>query len=197
MSAEIEKLDAQITALKEKKKAFQARERERWRKVDARCKILLGGGLLRLKRQGAADALAVYERIASELEERDRQVFEEWTRPRGQPCGGGCAMSGDDDTPGVAEIDAEIARLQKERKRLTGAEEQENRRVRRRQLGGPMVPNPGSYQRMNLKGTQGGCRRRTVAVPGELHRRWTAGRVRPKKGETDSGFWSAPPAPES
>ena len=78
MSSELEKIDAQIATLREKKKAIQARERERWRKVDARCKILLGGGLLRLKRQGAADASAVYERIASALEERDRLVFEEW-----------------------------------------------------------------------------------------------------------------------
>ena len=44
-------------------------------------------------------------------------------------------MSADGNIPGLTEIDAEIARLTKERERLTGTEERRNRRLRRRQLG--------------------------------------------------------------
>ena len=53
-----------------------ARERAQERKRDARCKSLLGDGLLSLVKGGDADAAAVYRRIRGTLDERAAKAFE-------------------------------------------------------------------------------------------------------------------------
>ena len=80
----IQALDKRIEQLKQRRAAVVARERARERKRDARCKILLGSGLLALVRDGDAQAEAVYSRIRGTLDERSAQAFQGWT---GEPAG--------------------------------------------------------------------------------------------------------------
>ena len=77
--ATVDEIDKQIAQLKERRAAVVARERARERKRDARCKILLGGGLLALVRDGDAQAAQVYSRIRDTLDERSAQAFKGWT----------------------------------------------------------------------------------------------------------------------
>lgn len=74
-------LEAQIARLQERKAAIEARRRERERKRDARCKILLGAGLVRLVRNGDEAATAVYRQIKTGLDERAAKAFEGWVEP--------------------------------------------------------------------------------------------------------------------
>ena len=74
----IHALDKRIKQLKQRRAAVVARERARERKRDARCKILLGGGLLALVRDGDAQAAQVYSRIRETLDERSAQAFKGW-----------------------------------------------------------------------------------------------------------------------
>ena len=76
--ATVEALDRQIAQLKERRAAVAARERERERKRDARCKILLGSGLLTLVRSGDQQAVAVYRAVRDSLDERAATAFEGW-----------------------------------------------------------------------------------------------------------------------
>ena len=78
MATLLESIDKQIEQLKERRAAVVARERERERKRDARCKILLGGGLLALVKDGDAQAAAVYRRIRVALDEPAAKAFEGW-----------------------------------------------------------------------------------------------------------------------
>ena len=74
----VQALDKRIEQLKQQRAAVVARERARERKRDARCKILIGGGLLALVRDGDAQAVAVYSRIRGTLDERSAQAFQGW-----------------------------------------------------------------------------------------------------------------------
>ena len=77
--ATVDSIDKQIAQLKQRRAAVAARERARERKRDARCKILLGGGLLALVRDGDRQAVAVYRAIRSSLDKRSAKAFEGWT----------------------------------------------------------------------------------------------------------------------
>ena len=77
----LESLDKQIKQLQARRAAVAARERERERKRDARCKIILGIGLLDLVRDGDQDATEVYRRIREALDERRARAFEGWDGP--------------------------------------------------------------------------------------------------------------------
>ena len=77
----LESLDKQIKQLQARRAAVAARERERERKRDARCKILLGGGLVALVEDGDAEAAAVYRRIRVALGAPAAKAFEGWDGP--------------------------------------------------------------------------------------------------------------------
>ncbi len=79
--ATLEALDRRIAQLKERRAAVAAREHARERKRDARCKILLGGGLLALVKDGDAEAVAVYRRIRVALGAPAAKAFEGWDGP--------------------------------------------------------------------------------------------------------------------
>ena len=79
--ATVDALDRQIAQLKERRAAVVARERARERKRDARCKILLGSGLLALVKEGDAEAAAVYRRIRVALGAPAAKAFEGWDGP--------------------------------------------------------------------------------------------------------------------
>ena len=74
----LESLDKQIENLKERRAAVVARERARERKRATRCKLILGGGLLDLVKEGDAEAAAVYRRIRAALGAPAAKAFEGW-----------------------------------------------------------------------------------------------------------------------
>ena len=75
----VEAIDKRIAQLKERRAKVQARERERARKRDARCKVILGGGLLARVRAGDRQALEVYRAIRDSLDPRTAAAFEGWS----------------------------------------------------------------------------------------------------------------------
>ena len=74
----LQALDRKIAHFREQRAAVVARKRAQERKRDTRCKILIGGGLLALVKDGDADAAAVYHRIMGGLDERAATAFEGW-----------------------------------------------------------------------------------------------------------------------
>ena len=74
----LESIDQQIAQLKERRAAVLARERDRQRKRDARCKVILGGGLLARVRAGDRQAAEVYRVIRGSLDPRSAAAFEGW-----------------------------------------------------------------------------------------------------------------------
>ena len=74
----LQALDKQIEKLQDRRAAMVAREQTRERKRDARCKVLLGVGLLALVRAADPEAAAVYRRIMTRLDERAAKAFEGW-----------------------------------------------------------------------------------------------------------------------
>ena len=73
-SAELDRRIERLQALRDRRIAL---DREKKRKRDARRKIVLGGGLLRLIREGDHQAAEVAERVIRDVPQRDRKLFAE------------------------------------------------------------------------------------------------------------------------
>ena len=72
--AELERRIERLQALRKRRLAL---DRKRKRKRDARRKIVLGGGLLRLIREGDRQAAEVAERVIRDVPQRDQKLFAE------------------------------------------------------------------------------------------------------------------------
>ena len=80
MDSRIGDIDEQIKRLKQRKAALVAKETQRRRRLDARCKILVGAHLRKLAEEGDAEAPAAYRRVIANLreDERSRKSLDEW-----------------------------------------------------------------------------------------------------------------------
>ena len=74
----IGKLDERIAQLKARRDQIVARERATERKRDTRRKVIAGGALFALVREGDEQARAVLARVLDGLPERSRPPFEGW-----------------------------------------------------------------------------------------------------------------------
>lgn len=72
--AELDRRIERLQALRERRLALN---RERKRKRDTRRKIVLGGGLQRLIKNGDRQAAEVAERVIRDVPQRDRNLFAE------------------------------------------------------------------------------------------------------------------------
>ena len=70
-------------------KDIARQEREHFRKVETRAKIILGAGTLNLMNTGDTEAKAWYRRIVNGLSDRDRKAIDDWTTLKAQRDKGG------------------------------------------------------------------------------------------------------------
>ena len=80
MASRIDNIDEQIKRLKQRKAALVAKESKRRRRLDARCKILIGAELLATARRGDVEAKRVCQGVLARLrdDERSRKALDEW-----------------------------------------------------------------------------------------------------------------------
>lgn len=96
MGSTIDNIDEQIKRLKHRKMTLLAKRNTSRRRLDARCKILVGAHLKKLAEEGDGAAVAVYRRVIADLREDersrkalddlealDREVAAEASRPAG------------------------------------------------------------------------------------------------------------------
>ena len=80
MGDRIDGIDEQIKRLKQRRAALMAKQTQRRRRLDARCKILIGAELLATARRGDIEAKRVYQDVLARLrkDERSRKTLDEW-----------------------------------------------------------------------------------------------------------------------
>ena len=80
MGNRIDSIDEQINRLKQRKAALVAKQTRRRRRLDARCKILIGAELLAMARRGDVEAKRIYQGVLARLreDERSRKALDEW-----------------------------------------------------------------------------------------------------------------------
>ena len=72
MANSIDNIDEQIKRLQQRKAALVAKRSTRRRRLDARCKILVGARLKKRGEEGDKEAAAVYQRVIADLREDER-----------------------------------------------------------------------------------------------------------------------------
>ena len=77
-SSRIEKIDQQIAQLKARRQKYLAQAREKERRLDTRRKIILGGAVLALMREGDEAAIRIFNRAKGRASDRDRPILQEW-----------------------------------------------------------------------------------------------------------------------
>lgn len=79
MGNRLDNIDEQIKRLKQRKAALVAKRSTRRRRLDARCKILVGARLKKRGEEGDGEAAAVYQRVIADLrqDERSRKALDD------------------------------------------------------------------------------------------------------------------------
>ena len=72
MGNTIDSIDEQIKRLKQRKASMVAKRNKRRRRLDARCKILVGSHLKKLADADDEEAATVYQRVIADLREDER-----------------------------------------------------------------------------------------------------------------------------
>ena len=77
---ELERLNERIDTLTARRERLLNLEKERQRKKDTRCKILIGAQLLAMARKGDDDAQRTLDRVIASVPKREASAFEGWER---------------------------------------------------------------------------------------------------------------------
>ena len=79
-TTELERLNERIDTLTARRERLLNLEKQRQRKKDTRCKILIGAQLLAMAKKGDEGAAEMLQRVIASVPERAAQAFEGWER---------------------------------------------------------------------------------------------------------------------